>query len=316
MRFLVSVFIIRICQESISGNYLSKKSCMNPEYIPIPDFRKLPKVFGLSEQEQVTCRVSQDRFGEIFKDGKTHIHKVEVSTNAFGEFLFVTASRPLNQGRVSMTFYSLGYHAGCERWINEEWFFYQANPDISLLITHLEKTEAEQTIKKRAETIAPLMNQKTQTGRGKLFDFLLELTDEDAALAEIADHEDLDDWLKDIELRTPPEEPPPVGENLLDEVNRSKLPALYSNEELGLAAKAQVKFFTPDSNWTWYASEFDGKDVFFGLVSGFDAELGYFTLSELKEARGPMGLQIERDLHFEPKTLGELLSWHRNQKNG
>ena len=34
---------------------------------------------------------------------------------------------------------------------------------------------------------------------------------------------------------------------------------------------AQVKFFTPDSNLTWYASEFDGEDIFFGLVSGFDA---------------------------------------------
>jgi hypothetical protein len=64
-----------------------------------------------------------------------------------------------------------------------------------------------------------------------------------------------------------------------------------------------------------FASEFDGKDVFFGLVSGFEVELGYFTLSELKQVRGPMGLQIERDLHFEPKTLDELLKWHRNQKD-
>jgi hypothetical protein len=141
------------------------------------------------------------------------------------------------------------------------------------------------------------------------------LTDEDGALAEITDHEDLDAWLKDLELRTPLEEPQSVGENLLDEESRLKLPALYSGEELGLEAKAQVKFFTPDSNWTWYASEFDGEDVFFGLVSGFEVELGYFTLSELRQARGPLGLQIERDLHFEPKTLDELLKWHRNQKD-
>jgi hypothetical protein len=288
---------------------------MNPEYKPALDFRKLPKVFGLTEQEQLTCRVNQEKFEEIFKDEKTYIHKVEISTNVFGEFLFVTASRPLKQGRLSMTFYGLGYHNGSERWIDNEWFYYQTNPDLNLLITHLEKTKAEETIKKRAETIAPLVNQKTQTGRGRLFDSLLELTDEDGALAEITDHEDLDTWLKDLELRTPLEEPQPVGENLLDEVNRLKLPALYSGEELGLEAKAQVKFFTPDSNWTWYASEFDGKDVFFGLVSGFEVELGYFTLSELKQARGPLGLQIERDLHFEPKTLDELLKWHRNQKD-
>ena len=71
-------------------------------------------------------------------------------------------------------------------------------------------------------------------------------------------------------------------------------------------AKAQVKFFTPDSGWTWYASEFDNDDTFFGLVIGHVAELGYFSLSELEQVRGPMGLPIERDLHFEPKTLEEL----------
>ena len=101
---------------------------MNPEYKPALDFRKLPKVFGLTEQEQLTCRVSQEKFEEIFKDEKTYIHKVEISTNVFGEFLFVTASRPLKQGRLSMTFYGLGYHEARERWITQEWFWYQASP--------------------------------------------------------------------------------------------------------------------------------------------------------------------------------------------
>jgi hypothetical protein len=73
-----------------------------------------------------------------------------------------------------------------------------------------------------------------------------------------------------------------------------------------LDAQAQVKYFTPDSNWTWYASEFDGEDIFFGLVNGFELEFGYFSLKELEEARGPMGLPIERDERFEPKTLREL----------
>lgn len=87
---------------------------------------------------------------------------------------------------------------------------------------------------------------------------------------------------------------------------REALPKLYANEEIGLEARAAVKYFTPDSNWTWYASEFDGNDIFFGLVIGFEAEFGYFSLSELREARGPMGLPIERDLHFEPQPLREL----------
>ena len=100
---------------------------------------------------------------------------------------------------------------------------------------------------------------------------------------------------------------PPTGDNLLDQESREKLPALYSGEEIGLMAIALVKFFTPDSNWTWYASEFDGKDLFFGLVSGFEVEFGYFLLSELQSVKGSLGLPIERDLYYEPKTLKELM---------
>ena len=106
----------------------------------------------------------------------------------------------------------------------------------------------------------------------------------------------------------------PTGKNLLDAESREKLPSLYSGEELGLLAMALVKFFTPDAQWTWYASEFDGKDIFFGLVSGLEVELGYFSLSELQNIIGPLGLPVERDLYFEPKTLKELLAKHRAER--
>lgn len=94
---------------------------------------------------------------------------------------------------------------------------------------------------------------------------------------------------------------------------RETLPSLYANEEQGLAALALVKFFTPDSSWTWYGSEFDGEDTFFGLVIGFEAELGYFSLAELESVKGPMGLLIERDEYFKPTTLQELRD-HYEQK--
>ncbi len=100
---------------------------------------------------------------------------------------------------------------------------------------------------------------------------------------------------------------------LLDQENRDLLPELYSGEEQGLESQALVKFFTPDSGWTWYASEFDGEDTFFGLVIGHVAELGYFSLSELEEVRGPMGLPIERDLHFKPHALQKLMA-HYSEK--
>lgn len=108
-----------------------------------------------------------------------------------------------------------------------------------------------------------------------------------------------------------PEFPRPTP--LLDDESRAHLPALYSTEKLGDEALARVKFFTPDAGWTWYATEFDGQDIFFGLVAGHELELGYFSLSELEAVRGPLGLLIERDVYFEPKSVGELVAWHRSQ---
>lgn len=95
---------------------------------------------------------------------------------------------------------------------------------------------------------------------------------------------------------------------------REKLPNLYETEELGLLALAILKLFSTDGGWTWYASEFDGEDTFFGLVDGFETELGYFSLSELQSIRGSFGLPIERDLYYEPKTLKELIEMYKKQR--
>ncbi len=100
---------------------------------------------------------------------------------------------------------------------------------------------------------------------------------------------------------------------LLTKSIRKKLPSLGSQEEVGLDAAAVVKFFTPAGSWTWYASEFDGEDIFFGLVIGFEVEFGYFSLSELQSVRGPLGLPIERDLHFKPKPLRVLRDHYKKE---
>lgn len=85
----------------------------------------------------------------------------------------------------------------------------------------------------------------------------------------------------------------------------AQLPVLYAQEQANDPI-AYIKFFTPDSQWTWYVLEFDGEDLFFGLVQGFAEELGYFSFSELSEVRGPLGLPIERDLYFKPTPLSKL----------
>ena len=106
---------------------------------------------------------------------------------------------------------------------------------------------------------------------------------------------------------------PPTKGNLLNKESRGKLPELYSGEELGLDTLAQVKFFTPDSNWTWYIIEIDdANELCFGYVVGLEKELGYFTMSELKEIRGALGLPIERDLGFSPTLLSEVKRLHND----
>jgi len=98
-------------------------------------------------------------------------------------------------------------------------------------------------------------------------------------------------------------------EQLLLEAIRQQIPPLYSQDGKGAKAIVYAKLFTPSSSWTWYITEQspEGEDILcFGLVDGFEKELGYFSLAELANLTGPLGLPIERDLYWKPKTLGEV----------
>lgn len=67
-----------------------------------------------------------------------------------------------------------------------------------------------------------------------------------------------------------------------------------------------TKFFHPYSSWEWYPIEYDPEErLFFGLVKGFDEELGYFSLDEL-ESVTVKGLPLERDLYFKPVPLSKV----------
>lgn len=96
---------------------------------------------------------------------------------------------------------------------------------------------------------------------------------------------------------------------LLTKEIEKKLPALYAQER-DSDPIVQVKFFTPWTNWTWYATEATreetGDVLFFGLVEGHDKEWGYFRLSELESVRGRFGLRIERDRSFSPRRISEI----------
>jgi len=92
---------------------------------------------------------------------------------------------------------------------------------------------------------------------------------------------------------------------LLPPALRGRIPPLRATD--GHADPiVQAKLFTPWTTWTWFVTEFDGKETCFGLVSGHEVELGYFNLAELEAIEGPGGLRIERDLHFRPQPLSTV----------
>ena len=93
---------------------------------------------------------------------------------------------------------------------------------------------------------------------------------------------------------------------LLTKANRKSLPPLGSMDNVADPV-AVVKFFNPTGSGSWFAMEFDKKDLFFGWVDGPYPELGYFSLSELSAYRDKrFGLGIERDRYFSPTPLSEL----------
>jgi hypothetical protein len=66
-----------------------------------------------------------------------------------------------------------------------------------------------------------------------------------------------------------------------------------------------LKLFNPVGPGTWLITEMDGDgDTLFGLCDldmGFP-ELGSVSLAEITSVKLPMGLAIERDLHFEGRV--------------
>ncbi len=71
---------------------------------------------------------------------------------------------------------------------------------------------------------------------------------------------------------------------------------------------AGVRFYDTLSGWNWYAVEFDEKEkLCFGLVIGFENELGYFSLIELEKMNEDAGfMRIRRDDDFTPSCLSQL----------
>ena len=71
---------------------------------------------------------------------------------------------------------------------------------------------------------------------------------------------------------------------------------------------AIVKLFDPTGSWTWYVAQYDRESrLAWGVVDGDAKEYGYFDMAELVGLRGRFRLPLERDLHWTPQPLSELV---------
>jgi hypothetical protein len=91
-----------------------------------------------------------------------------------------------------------------------------------------------------------------------------------------------------------PRDPTNPAYQLIPDDMLSVIPRLYATEQI-IGPEVYVKIFTPDSNWQWLVVEFDPEQrLCFGLVKGLETELGYLSLAQLEEVRGPLGLANNR----------------------
>ncbi len=102
---------------------------------------------------------------------------------------------------------------------------------------------------------------------------------------------------------------------LLTDDLRAKLPPLYSTEREP-DPMVWMKFSIPAAGWIWYVVEFDGEDLFYGFVIGFEKELGYFRLSELEAVGVEVGIHVERDERFRPARLSQIVNRSKNEGKG
>ena len=100
------------------------------------------------------------------------------------------------------------------------------------------------------------------------------------------------------------------GHKLMTKELGDTIPAIGATDNVADydAVLAPAKLFSPYNGWTWYITEWDLETgLCFGLVEGFELELGYFDLTELAEATvfGSVPA-VERDLYWQPVTIGEI----------
>lgn len=161
-----------------------------------PERGPTPEPYPFTDRERLYDRITTDRLLGLIADPATQVHQLELASNTYGEFLFVTTSRLAGERRAAVTFWGAGYHEQRERWLTREWFWHRSELTPARSVEMIDPETARDAIEARLAEIAVYGNADRQTTRGQLFEFLADLTDDDGALADL---EDMAGWLLDID---------------------------------------------------------------------------------------------------------------------
>lgn len=142
--------------------------------------------FVFTERERVLQFLHTTRLLTLLQP-PTVIHKTHLSSNQYGEFLFITASRTTSGGTECLTFYGMGLHDYRDRWYVDEWKWYTGYLTADLRQQHLAMADLQTLLDQRRADIADDVAAHQPSRDGQLFEMLADLTDDDGALAEMQD---------------------------------------------------------------------------------------------------------------------------------
>ena len=95
---------------------------------------------------------------------------------------------------------------------------------------------------------------------------------------------------------------------LINEQMANEIPALGATENQADPV-ARVKLSTSDGSWAWYPVELDRRTgACFGLIDGLEPHVGCFSLRKIQQLGSHLGVPVQRDVDFQPRSLTELRS--------
>jgi len=153
--------------------------------------------FSFSEHEQLFDHISDTRLQALLANPHTEVLSAEISSNSYGEFLFLK-TRLHPDHTLEHTLFGYGFHEHRDRWLIDEWFFYSAPPLSKKSETPLNTDEVFELLAQRKAEVSANAHSHRQTRRGQLFDMIADLTDDDGALSDFDDFEQLLDDLDDF----------------------------------------------------------------------------------------------------------------------